>query len=131
MQAFLSINFSYAIGCCCILHISVKVMLRSLELILMRQPMLALPCLLYQKQIMNKKVTSSSVASNAAKVLSSSSSSETAKKLAGSALSQANKGNETGKSMEKLASDVLKSTKYNNQTRMLAGSVVSQSNKKR
>ena len=80
---------------------------------------------------MNKKVTSSSIASKAAKILQDENSSNIAKKLAGSALSQANKKNETGKEMEKVASDVLKSDKYSKETKSLAGSVVSQSDKKR
>lgn len=80
---------------------------------------------------MNKKVTSPSIASTAAKILRDENSSNIAKKLAGSALSQANKIHETGKEMEKIASDVLKSDKYSDTTKSLAGSVVSQSDKKR
>ena len=60
----------------------------------------------------NKKVTSEKIASLAAQVLVDKNSSDIAKKLAGSALSQANKGNETGSVLEDLASDVLKSNKY-------------------
>lgn len=79
----------------------------------------------------NKKVTSEKIASLAAQVLTDKDSSNTAKKLAGSALSQTNKGNETGSALEDLASNVLKSSKYNDTTKSLAASVLSQSNKKR
>jgi hydroxylamine reductase (hybrid-cluster protein) len=79
----------------------------------------------------NKKVTSNSIASLAAKVLHDNNASETAKKLAGSALSQVVKGNETGKEMETLASTVLTSNKYSEETKELAGSVLSQSDKNR
>lgn len=79
----------------------------------------------------NKKVTSEKVASLAAQILTDKNSSDIAKKLAGSALSQATKGNETGSVMEDIASDVLKSKKYSETTKSLAASVLSQSNKKR
>ena len=79
----------------------------------------------------NNKVSSPSLASVAAKILHDKSASDVAKSLAGSVLSQANKGNETGKEMEKVASDVLKSNKYSAETKSLAGSVVSQSEKAR
>ena len=79
----------------------------------------------------NKKTTSEKIASLAAQVLVNKDSSEIAKKMAGSALSQANKGSETGGKMEDLASKVLKSDKYNDVTKKLAASVLSQSNKKR
>ena len=79
----------------------------------------------------NKKQTSHRIASTAAKVLNDPNASATAKKLAGSALSQANRHNETGKEMEKLASQVLQSDKYNNTTQQLAASVLSQSDKSR
>lgn len=79
----------------------------------------------------NKKNTSSPIASLASKVLQDNQSSGTAKKLAGSALSQVNKVNETGKELETLASKVLNSDKYNEDTKKLAGSILSQSDKKR
>lgn len=79
----------------------------------------------------NKKKTSSKVASLAAKTLKDSNASKIAKELAGSALSQSNKSNQTGSAMEDKASKVLKSTKYSEDTKSLAASVLSQSNKKR
>lgn len=79
----------------------------------------------------NKKVTSDPIASLAAKILHDNNSSDTAKSLAGSALSQVNRGNETGKDLEALASMVLKSPKYSEETKELAGSVLSQSDKNR
>ncbi|WP_460472940.1 hypothetical protein [Emticicia fontis] len=79
----------------------------------------------------NKKQSSSSVASLAAKVLSKSGSSDIAKSLAGSALSQFKSGNQTGAKIESVASKALSSMKYSSQTKKLAGSVLSQSDKKR
>ncbi|MGJ1434421.1 hypothetical protein [Sphingobacterium siyangense] len=79
----------------------------------------------------NKKVTSNKIGSLAAKTLTDPSSSKTAKELAGSALSQMNKGNQTGSYMEDKASKVLQSNKYSEETKSLAASVLSQSNKKR
>ena len=79
----------------------------------------------------NKKKTSVEIAFIAAKILSDKTSSDIAKKLAGSALSQVNKENETGSEMEDIASNVLKSKKYSDTTKSLAASVLSQSNKKR
>ena len=78
---------------------------------------------------MANKKTSSSVASTAAKVLSNPNASAQSKKLAGSALSQANKGNETSSKMEKIASKVLDNPNSSNTAKKLAGSVLSQSNK--
>lgn len=80
---------------------------------------------------MNKKKTSKKVQGLASKTLTSNNSSATAKKLAGSALSQANKKNQTGSDMETLASTVLTSNKYSDDTKALAASVLSQSNKDR
>lgn len=80
---------------------------------------------------MNKKVTSNQIASLASKILTNPNSSQIAKELAGSALSQMNKGNQTGSSMEEKASKVLHSSKYSEATKSLAGSILSQSNKKR
>jgi len=71
------------------------------------------------------------MASLAAKILADEQSSATAKRLAGSVLSQATKGHETGSELEDLASRVLNSDKYAEDTKRLAGSVLSQSNKKR
>lgn len=79
----------------------------------------------------NKKVTSKSIASLAAKTLKDKNSSKTAKELAGSALSQKVKSHQTGAEMEDKASMVLKSNKYSEQTKKLAGSVLAQSNKGR
>jgi len=77
----------------------------------------------------NKKTTSVSVASTASKVLTNPNSSSKAKQLAGSALSQVNKGNETSKKLETLASKVLDSAKSSAIDKKLAASVLSQSNK--
>jgi len=80
---------------------------------------------------MNQKKTSKKIQSLAAKTLIDSNSSTTAKKLAGSALSQTNKKNQTGSDMESLASTVLTSNKYSDDTKALAASVLAQSNKNR
>jgi hypothetical protein len=77
----------------------------------------------------NKKNTSNNVATTAAKILSDSKSSTQAKQLAGSALSQVNKGNETSPKMEKIASRVLDNPNSSTIAKKLAGSVLSQSNK--
>lgn len=77
----------------------------------------------------NKKTTSSSVASTAAKILTSPNSSAQAKQLAGSALSQVNKGNETSAKLEKIAGKVLDNPNSSSVAKKLAGSVLSQSNK--
>lgn len=79
---------------------------------------------------MSKK-TSPGVAALASKVLTNNNSSATAKQLAGSALSQVNKGNQTGGKLEDLAAKVLDSPKYSADTKTLAGSVLSQSVKSR
>ncbi len=79
----------------------------------------------------NKKLTSQKVSSLAGKVLHSTSTSQTAKSLAASALSQRQKGNQTGSKMEDLASRVLSSSKYSHETKVIAGSVLAQSNKER
>ena len=81
--------------------------------------------------MINKKTTSNKVSSLAAKVLHDTDSSQIAKKLAASALSQANKGNQTGVEMENIAAKVLQSDKYSDETKQLAGSILSQSNKER
>ena len=79
----------------------------------------------------NKKNTSAKIGSQAAKILKDPNSSATVKKLAGSALSQVNKGNQTGAQMEDTAAKVLASPKYNEETKAMAASVLSQSNKSR
>lgn len=79
----------------------------------------------------NTKKTSEQVSSLASQTLLDKTSSKTAKILAGSALSQVQKGKQTGSQIEDLASKVLKSPKYSDKTKSLAGSVLSQSNKKR
>ncbi len=79
----------------------------------------------------NNKQTSKSVATQAAQILKDPSASQTAKRLAGSALSQRDRSNQTGAELEDLASRVLDSSKYNQDTKALAGSVLSHSNKKR
>lgn len=80
---------------------------------------------------MNRKKTSSSVASDAARTLRDPNASQIQKKLAGSALSQVQKNNQTGKQMEQIASDALSSPKYSELTKKLAGSILSQSDRKR
>lgn len=80
---------------------------------------------------MNNKITSHKIGSLASKTLTDTSSSKIAKALAGSALSQINKGNQTGSSMESKASKVLQSDKYSDTTKSLAASILSQSNKNR
>lgn len=79
----------------------------------------------------NPKRSSAAVASLAAQVLQDDTSSGVQRRLAGSVLSQANTGNQTGADLEDLASRVLQSEKYNDLTQTLAGSVLSQSNKGR
>lgn len=78
---------------------------------------------------MNNKVTSPKIASLAAKVLHDPSASATAKQLAGSALSQVNKQNQSSPKLDHIASNVLKSEKYSEATKELAGSVLAQSRK--
>lgn len=80
---------------------------------------------------MNNKVTTDSLASLAAMVLHDQQSSETARRLAGSALSQVNRGNETTSNLAALASQVLTSNKYSEITKELAGSVLSLADKNR
>lgn len=81
--------------------------------------------------MVNKKQTSSDIASLAGKTLANPNASDTAKKLAASALSQADKAKETGAGMEGLASKVLQSPKFSDDTKSLAASVLSQSDKDR
>lgn len=80
---------------------------------------------------MNNKKTSKQIASLASEVLRDPNSSSIQKTLAGSALSQVNKGNQTGSEMESIASKVLESNKYNELSKSLAGSILSQSDKNR
>ncbi|MCX2429616.1 hypothetical protein [Pedobacter sp. GR22-10] len=79
----------------------------------------------------NQKTTSPEVASKASEILRNPNSSTIAKELAGSALSQRTKGNQTGSIMEEKASKVLTSDKYSKDTKEMAASVLSQSNKDR
>ena len=79
----------------------------------------------------NRKGTSTKVASLAADTLFKLGSSQIARKLAGSALSQSKTNRQTGAEMEDLASKVLRSDRYSEKTKTLAASVLSQSNKKR
>ena len=79
----------------------------------------------------NKKQTSPPVAKLASQVLLDNQASDIQKSLAGSVLSQVNRGNETGKQLEAIASKVLSSEKYNDTSKTLAASVLSQSDKKR
>ena len=80
---------------------------------------------------MNKKQSSSQMATNASQVLRNKNSSAIQKELAASVLSQANSDKQTGSKMETTASNVLTSNKYSELTKSLAGSVLSQSNKER
>ena len=80
---------------------------------------------------MNKKMSSKSLASNAAKPLKCDSSSAIQKSLAASVLSQRNPGNVTGKKMESKASAVMRSNKYSEKTKSFAASLVSQSDQER
>ncbi len=77
----------------------------------------------------NKKKTSSAIASQAAQTLQDSRASKTARSLAASALSQTGTKKQTGAAMETLASTVLNSNKYNTGTKSLAGTVLAQANK--
>ena len=79
----------------------------------------------------NTKKTSKKISSLASHTLLDNNSSKTAKILAGSALSQVQKGKQTGNKVEDLASKVLQSPKYSDKTKSLAGSILSQSNKER
>ena len=80
---------------------------------------------------MNKKVSSSKMATNASAILRASGNSRIQKSLAASVLSQSISGKTTGKNMEIKASHVLKSSKYSDVTKSLAASVLSQSDKYR
>ena len=75
----------------------------------------------------NTKKTSKKIASDAARILTDPNASQIQKELAGSAMSQANTGNQTGAEMETKASNVLKSNKYSDKTKEIAATVLSQS----
>lgn len=79
----------------------------------------------------NDKDTTTTIAELASETLRDPNASAIAKSLAGSALSQAAKGKETGADMEGKASQELRNPRSSDTTKALAGSVVSQSNKKR
>ena len=78
---------------------------------------------------MNKKNSSPNLAHLASETLNDNSSSATAKTLAGSVLSQVQRGFQPSESVQTLAGKVLESSKYNEDTKSLAASVVSQSPK--
>ena len=80
---------------------------------------------------MNKKVSSSKMATKASGILKASGSSKIQKSLAASVLSQSISGKTTGKNMETKASHVLNSSIYSDVTKSLAASVLSQSDKSR
>ena len=79
--------------------------------------------------MMNKKVSSKEMASQASEVLRDPDASAIQKSLAASVLSPASKGKQTGAEMEKIASEVLQNDRYAEKTQSLAASVLSQSNK--
>lgn len=79
----------------------------------------------------NKKQSSSNLASQAAKTLQNENASEIKKKLAASVVAQASTGKQTGAEMETIASNVMKSSKYSEETKSYAASLVAQSNKSR
>ena len=81
--------------------------------------------------LLNTKISSLKLASQASKALNSTSTSAIQKSLAASVLSQRNRWNQTGAEMEKKASRILQSDKYSAQTKSFAASVLSQSNKER
>lgn len=78
---------------------------------------------------MNKKLSSQEMVRQASETLRNPDASAIQKSLAGSVLSQAAKGKQTGAEMEKMASEVLRNDKYADATQSLAASVLSQSNK--
>lgn len=80
---------------------------------------------------MNKKTTSGPVTKLAAVTLQDDNASRVAKRLAGSALSQAAPGHQTGAQLEDLASRVLQGDHYADTTKTLAASVLAQSVKER
>lgn len=79
----------------------------------------------------NKKQTSKSLASQAARILKDKNSTPLIKRLAASVLSQSNTPKQTGADMETLASQVLKSGMYDDITKSFAASALSQANKER
>lgn len=80
---------------------------------------------------MNKKTTSDSMASKAARTLNDRNASKIQKSLAASALSQKAAQKQTGANMEDVASRVLKSEKYSDATKSFAACILSQSNVER
>lgn len=80
---------------------------------------------------MNKKRSSPTLASEAAKTLTDRNASRMQKSLAASVLSQTDPLKQTGAHMEDIASRVLQSEKYSDKTKSFAASVLSQSNKNR
>lgn len=80
---------------------------------------------------MNRKTSSSAMASKAARALNSNGSSKIQKSLAASVLSQRSASKQTGAVKGDIASCVLQSNKYSNETKSFAASVLSQSNVER
>lgn len=80
---------------------------------------------------MNKKTSSSSLSSEAAKILNDQNASNIQRSLAGGVLSQRDPSKQTGAAMEDKASKVLQSDKYSDTTKSLAASLLSQSSKER
>lgn len=78
---------------------------------------------------MNKKNSSPKLAHLASETLHDNNSSVTAKTLAGSVLSQVQRGFQPSEEVQNLAGKVLESAKYNKDTKSLAASLVSQSPK--
>ena len=80
---------------------------------------------------MNRKTSSSSLASKASKALTNNNTSKIQKSLAASVLSQRSTSKQTGVVMEDIASRVLQSNKYSDETKSFAASVLSQSDMER
>ena len=80
---------------------------------------------------MNRKTSSSFMASKASKALTNNNTSKIQKSLAASVLSQRSASKQTGAAMEDIASRVLQSNKYSDETKSFAASVLSQSNVER
>ena len=69
---------------------------------------------------MNRKTSSSSMASKASKALTNNNTSKIQKSLADSVLSQRSASKQTGAAMEDIASRVLQSNKYSDETKSFA-----------
>ena len=80
---------------------------------------------------MNRKTSSSSMASKASKALTNNNTSKIHLWGAASVLSQRSASKQTGAAMEDIASRVLQSNKYSDETKSFAASVLSQSNVER